>query len=153
MPSPARSIPSRKSKKDRGDGRSEHQERDLLDDFMGVQVKNPENMAAPTSKFGQQTASKPISTHKASAFEESFKLADDETEDMLDTKEVKVNSSIYVPEDDYSGASTDATARSIPTLPSGKKLEINILETWGDMNYLGMTGIEIFDALGQPIEI
>ena len=41
----------------------------------------------------------------------------------------------------------------MPILPQGKKLEINILETWGDMNYLGLTGIEVFDELGMPIEI
>ena len=73
---------------------------------------------------------------------------------MLDTREVKVNSSIMQADDHYSVASTDAmTETSIPTLPQGKKLEINILETWGDMNYLGLTGIEIFDEQGQPIEI
>ena len=72
---------------------------------------------------------------------------------MLDTREVKISSRI-IPEDDYS-ASTDGTSvtTTIPTLPSGKKLEINILETWGDMNYLGMTGIEVFDDHGQPIDI
>ena len=49
--------------------------------------------------------------------------------------------------------STDETSTVMPTLPQGKKLEINILETWGDMNYLGLTGIEVFDELGMPIEI
>lgn len=49
--------------------------------------------------------------------------------------------------------STDETATVIPTLPQGKKLEINILETWGDMNYLGLTGIEVFDELGMPINL
>ena len=49
--------------------------------------------------------------------------------------------------------STDETVTAIPTMPQGKKLEINILETWGDMNYLGLTGIEIFDELGMPIDV
>lgn len=49
--------------------------------------------------------------------------------------------------------STDETSTVMPTLPQGKKLEINILETWGDMNYLGLTGIEVFDELGMPVEI
>lgn len=69
---------------------------------------------------------------------------------MLDTKEVKVASSILSEhrDDEFNSTSTNVTAQTIPTLPMGKKLEINILETWGDMNYLGLTGIEIFDSSG-----
>ena len=54
MPSPARSIPSRKSKKEREPntgGILGEQERDLLDDFIGIKVQNPSTIAAP-SKFG-----------------------------------------------------------------------------------------------------
>jgi hypothetical protein len=41
----------------------------------------------------------------------------------------------------------------IPTLPKGKTLDFNIVSTWGDSNYLGMTGIEIFDIDGNCIKI
>ena len=41
----------------------------------------------------------------------------------------------------------------IPTLPEGRSLEFNILQTWGDSNYLGMTGIEVFDMNGDAIKI
>jgi hypothetical protein len=36
----------------------------------------------------------------------------------------------------------------IPELPEGQTLEFNIIQTWGDNNYLGLTGIEIFDENG-----
>ena len=45
------------------------------------------------------------------------------------------------------------TSFLIPTLPSGKNLEFNIVQTWGDSNYLGMTGIEVFDVQGNPVKI
>jgi hypothetical protein len=41
----------------------------------------------------------------------------------------------------------------IPTLPKGVKLEFNILTTWGDVNYVGLTGIEIFDSSGKQVKI
>lgn len=41
----------------------------------------------------------------------------------------------------------------IPTLPQGQTLKFNITETWGDMNYLGLTGIEIFDVEGNQLQI
>lgn len=48
---------------------------------------------------------------------------------------------------------TTSDALVIPTLPKGRNVQINILETWGDMNYLGLTGIELFDQHGKPIQI
>lgn len=35
----------------------------------------------------------------------------------------------------------------------GQKLYFNILSTWGDMNYVGLTGIEVFDIEGNQIQI
>ena len=37
----------------------------------------------------------------------------------------------------------------IPELPSGHLLVLNILTTWGDCHYVGLTGLEIFTAEGE----
>lgn len=37
----------------------------------------------------------------------------------------------------------------IPELPIGRELVINILSTWGDRFYVGLTGIEVYTASGQ----
>ncbi|KAE8748472.1 hypothetical protein FOCC_FOCC004767 [Frankliniella occidentalis] len=41
----------------------------------------------------------------------------------------------------------------IPELPSGSKLTIDILSTWGDRHYLGLNGIELFTKDGLPPQI
>lgn len=42
---------------------------------------------------------------------------------------------------------------SIPELPIGRELVINILSTWGDRFYVGLTGIEVFTASGEQAKI
>lgn len=41
----------------------------------------------------------------------------------------------------------------IPELPSGQRLVVNILTTWGDQYYVGLNGIEVFNCLGKPVQI
>lgn len=41
----------------------------------------------------------------------------------------------------------------IPHLPVGKKLLLNIKDTWGDRYYVGLNGIEVFTDTGRPAEI
>ncbi len=41
----------------------------------------------------------------------------------------------------------------LPQTPSGKTMHFNILSTWGDVNYVGLTGIEIFGTDGKQIKI
>ncbi|XP_034248598.1 protein KIAA0556-like isoform X2 [Thrips palmi] len=41
----------------------------------------------------------------------------------------------------------------IPELPSGSKLTIDVLSTWGDRHYLGLNGIELFTSDGLPPEV
>ncbi len=36
-------------------------------------------------------------------------------------------------------------------LPSGRVLQMDILSTWGDPHYVGLTGVELFDDQGEPV--
>eukprot|EP00887_Chlorella_sp_A99_P000656 scaffold5.g656.t1 len=51
-----------------------------------------------------------------------------------------------------SGAESDADF-CIPTLPVGRVLELTIHTTWGDPHYVGLAGLELFDAEGQPVAV
>jgi len=42
---------------------------------------------------------------------------------------------------------------SIPELPGGQNMVINIKTTWGDQHYVGLSGIEIFADTGKPVPI
>ena len=41
----------------------------------------------------------------------------------------------------------------IPELPSGQRLVVNILTTWGDQYYVGLNGIEVFNSNGKQSDI
>ncbi|XP_043282841.1 katanin-interacting protein-like [Venturia canescens] len=38
----------------------------------------------------------------------------------------------------------------VPELPRGRQLTLDILSTWGDKHFVGLSGIEIFSATGEP---
>jgi hypothetical protein len=44
-----------------------------------------------------------------------------------------------------------SSAFSIPELPSGSQLQLNILSTWGDPHYVGLMGIDVFDHTGHQV--
>ncbi|CAK9079564.1 unnamed protein product [Durusdinium trenchii] len=39
----------------------------------------------------------------------------------------------------------------IPTLPCGRQLVFNCVSTWGDKDFVGLAGIELFDGRGFPV--
>lgn len=41
----------------------------------------------------------------------------------------------------------------IPSLPSGSKMIIDILSTWGDKFYVGLNGIELFGKDGNIVRV
>ncbi|XP_076154749.1 katanin-interacting protein [Alosa pseudoharengus] len=40
----------------------------------------------------------------------------------------------------------------IPVLPQGQTLVVSILSTWGDRHYVGLNGMEVFSATGEPVK-
>jgi hypothetical protein len=50
-------------------------------------------------------------------------------------------------------AGGSAAAHLIPRCPAGRVLELRISSTWGDHHYVGLAGIELFDAAGQALAV
>lgn len=55
-------------------------------------------------------------------------------------------------DDDQSGEPEREEEFEIPVLPQGQRLVINILSTWGDRHYVGLNGLEVFSASGEPVK-
>ncbi|XP_075420768.1 katanin-interacting protein isoform X1 [Tenrec ecaudatus] len=58
----------------------------------------------------------------------------------------------HEPDAGPAGAVDDSDFK-IPVLPYGQHLVIDIKSTWGDRHYVGLNGIEIFSAMGEPVQV
>ena len=41
----------------------------------------------------------------------------------------------------------------LPVLPAGRMLLINCLTNWGDPHFVGLAGIDVFDANGDRVDL
>jgi len=54
---------------------------------------------------------------------------------------------------DAMGSLLDESMCNIPLMPKGQVLRIRILSTWGDPHYVGLAGVDLFDADGKLVEL
>eukprot|EP01028_Stygiella_incarcerata_P008400 TRINITY_DN3655_c0_g1_i1.p1 TRINITY_DN3655_c0_g1~~TRINITY_DN3655_c0_g1_i1.p1 ORF type:complete len:691 (+),score=231.47 TRINITY_DN3655_c0_g1_i1:132-2204(+) len=66
-------------------------------------------------------------------------------------EETKTSSSSMIGECTQSPKMTKERAKNVSV--HGKSIRIDILESWGDMFYIGLTGIEVLDATLNPVPI
>ncbi|XP_013084186.2 katanin-interacting protein-like isoform X2 [Biomphalaria glabrata] len=87
----------------------------------------------------------------------SIDMGDDELDEYL-KPEAKSSEAVIpaappripLPVDSWSDDDSEFT---IPELPSGKEMVINIKTTWGDHHYVGLTGIQVFSSQGEQVVI
>ncbi|CAH8868711.1 unnamed protein product [Trichobilharzia szidati] len=82
----------------------------------------------------------------------SFQSSKNESQKLRShsSNEVELKSVDYTSAE-YYPSRVDANDIVIPELPSGSRLLIDIISTWGDLYYVGLTGIEIFTSDGIDI--
>ncbi|XP_059167114.1 katanin-interacting protein-like isoform X2 [Physella acuta] len=86
----------------------------------------------------------------------SIDMGDEELDEYLKPPEraeselPSVAAKISIPEDGWSDEDSEFT---IPELPYGKEMVINIKTTWGDHHYVGLTGIQLFSSQGEQVTV
>ncbi|KAK7112200.1 hypothetical protein V1264_011687 [Littorina saxatilis] len=81
----------------------------------------------------------------------SLDMADDILDEYLaPSKKPEGVTQLPIPEE---GFSDDEDSFVIPELPTGQELVINILSTWGDKHYVGMTSVQVFASTGEQVNV
>ena len=102
-------------------------------------------MDTSSSTAGARSSQTPANDAAADPLEDSgewgeFGAGSDEDEDTVRTGEPEAEEEAEV-------------SCVVPTLPNGRRLQLDILSTWGDVYYVGLTGIEVFDEQGELLPI
>ncbi|KAK6170887.1 hypothetical protein SNE40_019176 [Patella caerulea] len=80
----------------------------------------------------------------------SVDMADDALDEYLPSSKKPVQLEPTIQEDEIAENDDEFT---IPELPYGRELVINISSTWGDHHYVGLTGVEIFSSTGDKVQV
>jgi len=127
---------------------SQLREQDVLDDFFREET---EPMQAAPGKMGKVGKTTPAADALVDELEKELQ----EYEHPLATAQKDTSKNQPKNKDQLHRERLAAFEESfvIPALPAGRTVEFNVLQTWGDINYLGLTGIEIFDGEGRLVQI
>ena len=98
----------------------------------------------------QQTAAAGSPTIKSLA---AWQLMAEQQADALDGLQGDGHRAATAPGSSGGGSGEGAALVRIPLLPSGSTLTLHIKSTWGDEHYVGLAGIELFDAQGRLVQI